>query len=130
MSNPHEDCGFEIDYLICRGTYSEHLDTMLTGLINDGSDDKGQMTEFAKTLYYMLVRAKRYLEERTDECEHVILKYGLECRLEEIKKDEQRLRDEYNEKRAQLEALQLSKSAKEPEEPAPTPQVSQNEEER
>ena len=100
MQNPRDNACFEIDYLICVGTYQHYLDAFLKGLLLDGSDEHGKMTEFTQTLYEQVLQARKLLETRTRDCDQEILKYELEQRLVNTKEEEQQLRNEFNEKRA------------------------------
>ena len=59
MQNPRDNACFEIDYLICVGTYQHYLDAFLKGLLLDGSDEHGKMTEFTQTLYETSATGKK-----------------------------------------------------------------------
>ena len=65
MQNPRDNACFEIDYLLCVGTYQHYLDAFLKGLLLDGSDEHGKMAEFTQTLHEQVLQARKLLEMRT-----------------------------------------------------------------
>ena len=105
MENPRKSIEFESDHIICDGEVATMLDTIMCRLIIDDEGNARVLTAFGSQLLGLVREALDLVSQRTRECEKLMMQYELTARLEEIKEEEKKLRDEYNDKKRRLDEL-------------------------